>query len=384
LRQRLRPQARPFTLLLVLAALLLSACAEQIGNTNWPGMSAVDDVVYIAGGNQIFAVDVVARRPLWTYPADGNLPAPVLAAPVVTADRIYLADYGASQGFLSPGVRASVYALSRDAAGIPVLTWQNEDVARDRIVAPPAAANGTVIVGTADNNVVALDSGSGTQRWSFPVGHSVWGQPVISGETIFLTSLDRSVYALTITGEQIWKQTIDGAIAARPLVADGTVYVSSFDSRVYAFDAVTGDERWRFAAGDWLWSAPALVDNTLYFGDAGGNVYAVDKDSGAMQWQATVNGSVEAGVVVADGMVYVPVVVGVTSDGQTGQFVTLAATDGSVVRTVDLAYPLYVTPVMVGDNVVILMQDTELGPIELRVYDRNGQQQWGFAPGAAQ
>lgn len=376
---RFRPLRWPL-LLLMLAALFLSACAQQIGNQNWPGMTAEGDIVYVAYGNGVEAVDVTARRALWRYP-EGNARAPLMAAPAISGDLIYLADYGASQGFLIPGVRASVYALTADASGAPTLVQQNDDVARDRIVAAPVVADGKVVVGTADNQVVALNSTTLAEEWRFPVGHSVWGRPAIANDTIYVTSLDRTLYALNADGSERWKKEVGGAIAARPLVADDTVYVSSFDTRLYAFDAATGDERWTFAADDWLWNAPALAGDTLYFGDVSGAVYAVGTN-GEERWRTSVDGAVEAGLVVLDDLVIVPTVIGVTSSGQSGQLRALSAADGSVIWTVELAQPVYVTPVQAGENVVILLQDTELGAFELRVYDREGRQQWAYAPGA--
>ncbi len=378
-------QLRLKFLFFVLLAWLLVGCSEGLvgTNNNWPGLGAADNVVYMAYGNNIVAIDATDERELWRYP-EGNSPAPLLAPPSVNGDFVYVADYGVSQGFLSPGVLAGVTALDASDinGGVANAVWHNERVATDRIVAAPLVVNGRVYVGTADNRVVALDENSGEEIWSQAIGHGVWGQPAYVDGLLVVGSLDKSVHAFdATTGDTRWTTTVDGAIASSPLVVDNRIYVTGFDAQLHAFD-LDGNELWQVDATDWIWNAPAHDDGRLFFGDVKGNVYAVDALNGSVLWEIAVTGAVEAGVATADGIVFVPSVIGVGTDNeQTGELLAVSADSGDQLWRKELTTPIFTSPVIAGDRLVVLLSDTVENPFELRFYDLStGSESGLFVP----
>jgi outer membrane protein assembly factor BamB len=66
-------------------------------------------------------------------------------------------------------------------------------------------ANGVVYLGSADNNVYALDASTGALLWSYPTG-------------------------------------ADNAVGSSPAVANGVVYVSAGGGNMYAFGLPDGDQ----------------------------------------------------------------------------------------------------------------------------------------------
>ena len=372
---------RPIKLLMILlAAVVLVGCGvQQTGNN--PGVSAAGDRVYVAYGTSVYAVDVVAQREIWRFPAGGGN-TEYYAAPSIGEDRIILGDAGASQGFLSPGVVASAYAVNDVDSGSPTSIWQTtEKLARDRIVAEALQANGQVFIGTADNDLVALDGNSGSEQWRTELGHSVWGRPAFVNGNVVVGSMDKSVYGLdAATGDINWQQELGGAIAAN-IVADGsTVYVGSFDSHLYAFDGATGDEIFSAEATDWIWGAPSLGNGMVFVGDASGEVIAVDQDNGAQQWSTSVGGVIEAGVMALGDTVYVPVVVPTESASvTTGRLVAINADTGVVRWQVDKVNPFAATPLAAGGFIVVSYVNDDNGVV-LDVFDADGKQVWSYTP----
>ena len=372
---------RPIKLLMILlAAVVLVGCGvQQTGNN--PGVSAEGDRVYVAYGTSVYAVDVVAQREIWRFPAGGGN-TEYYAAPSIGEDRIILGDAGASQGFLSPGVVASAYAVNDVDSGSPTSIWQTtEKLARDRIVAEALQANGQVFIGTADNDLVALDGNSGSEQWRTELGHSVWGRPAFVNGNVVVGSMDKSVYGLdAATGDINWQQELGGAIAAN-IVADGsTVYVGSFDSHLYAFDGATGDEIFSAEATDWIWGAPSLGNGMVFVGDASGEVIAVDQDNGAQQWSTSVGGVIEAGVMALGDTVYVPVVVPTESASvTTGRLVAINADTGVVRWQVDKVNPFAATPLAAGGFIVVSYVNDDNGVV-LDVFDADGKQVWSYTP----
>lgn len=61
----------------------------------------------------------------------------------------------------------------------------------------PAVVNGTVYVGSFDNNVYGIDASEGTEQWRFQTGDEVRTSPVVADGTVYVGSVDNNVYALT-------------------------------------------------------------------------------------------------------------------------------------------------------------------------------------------
>lgn len=58
-------------------------------------------------------------------------------------------------------------------------------------------------------------------------------------------------------------------------MADGVVYVASFDRALYALEAATGEERWRLAIDGSVDSGPSIADGVLYVSTSLGIVSAI-------------------------------------------------------------------------------------------------------------
>lgn len=101
----------------------------------------------------------------------------------------------------------------------------------------PAVKNGTVFIGSDDNNLYALNAADGSIRWTFPTGDDVWSAPAVSG--------------------------------------DGKVCFGSLDHTVYCVDEASGALVWSYFTGaSRLKSSPAITDCMLIIGNENGNVYA--------------------------------------------------------------------------------------------------------------
>jgi outer membrane protein assembly factor BamB len=62
------------------------------------------------------------------------------------------------------------------------------------VTSPPVFAEGVVCIQAA--GLIAVDIGAGKLVWRAPLGGAVQSAPVLSGDAIYITSLDGEVYAL--------------------------------------------------------------------------------------------------------------------------------------------------------------------------------------------
>lgn len=381
--QRSRPRYH-LVLFLMVISLALVACGNIVGAENWPGMTANGDRVYIAHGTRVTAVDVTARQQVWSFPQEASQ-AQFYAAPSHQEGRLILGDYGASQGFFSPGLRVTLYALEDANVGLPRLLWETAETGRGRMVAPPLQVGNRVYVGTDDNELIALDAQSGVIQWRFNTGHSVWAQPLYEEGVLYVASLDKTLYALKAdTGEELWRRLFSGALAGRPALYDGKLYVGSFAQQVHVLDAAGGEEQWIAPAGDWVWGSPVVADGVLYYADISGNVFAADASDGQRVWVQNVPGAVQADPVVAEGGVYI--VSATAGDNgrrmpEQGVVTAFAVDDGRLLWQQTVRVPLFTTPVVVGDTLVVVVDSDDA---LLHLYNlQDGSLQWSMPAVAA-
>lgn len=349
----------PVIVLFILAALVLSACGTTVENNSWPGLTADGDVVYVAYGPGVLAIDVVEREQIWSFPAESNQTLQFYANPSINDGRVVLGDYGAAGGFFSPNVVVGIYSLDQDGNNLDT-NWIQENVAHDRIVAAPVQDEGLVYVGTADNQVLALDSETGELAWQFEVKHSIWSAPVYEDGILYVGSLDKSIYALDAqTGDLIWEQPLSGSVSGAIAIGENLLYIGSFDKQLHALDKATGNVQWEVPAegtADWIWASPALVGDIVVFSDKEGNVFAVDAMTGESIWETQVNGDVVASPVIANGIVFVASAGQLNNDDvRRGALIALDVETGEELWRKETPAPIYTTPVFVDDTVVLAL-----------------------------
>ena len=167
-------------------------------------------------------------------------------------------------------------------------------------------------------------------KWAFKTEGPILSSPAAADGTVFIGSSDTYLYALDReTGRLKWKYQTKGPVASSPAVADGLVYFGSSDGSFYAVAADSGAPKWQFATGgerrfegkhlhgyetktqiipdswDFFLSSPAVCEGYVYFGSGDGNVYALDAKSGTLKWKFPTKDVVHSSPAISNGVVYI-------------------------------------------------------------------------------
>jgi outer membrane protein assembly factor BamB len=157
-------------------------------------------------------------------------------------------------------------------------------------------------------------------RLRFDTGGQLIGHPQLAGETLLVQSTDDNLYALDAgTGEQRWRTEATGA--SFTYVDDGSdggrVYLAEATGTVRALDVASGKAIWERtfdpAAASHLVTEPAVVDGIVYLGDSKDAYYTIrafDAETGAPLWHVKKRQTIDFRVSVENGIVVVPVVPG--------------------------------------------------------------------------
>ena len=113
--------------------------------------------------------------------------------------------------------------------------------------------------------------------WRYDAEARVVSSPAVFEESVIFGSGDNQLYALDLkTGRTVWKFRTLGEIFSSPSVDDGTVYIGSNDGNFYAVDARSGLEEWRFKTPGPVGSSGAVHRGVVYFGDTKRTLYALE------------------------------------------------------------------------------------------------------------
>jgi outer membrane protein assembly factor BamB len=277
--QSLNIRLRYLIPLLLLALLVLSACARISKPEGWSAGLVVDDTLFVGTREgRLLALDRFTGETRWAFDLRGE----------ETLRAIYSAPTFADNTLFVGGYDGILYALSTDGE----LLW--EERVEGPIVGSPTVADGTVLVGSTDGDVYAFDIAEGLLEWRFSTENAVWSSPAVSNGVAYFGSLDHDVYAVNLDDSSLlWQFPTKGAITASPVVADGRVYIGSFDGVFYAINARTGQEVWRFVeASNWYWGRAVVYEDTIYAPSLDGNLYALDIDTGKLRWTIETEGPI--------------------------------------------------------------------------------------------
>lgn len=368
----------------LLAVILISGCTggSVRGNT-WPGLTATNDVVYLADGPFVYAINIKDGTELWRYPAQRDNKLLFYTTPYVSPDGTIIVG--------SSGSNASLLGLTPNGKE----AWSYTGTIYHWVAAPLQIDN-RLYAPNSDGDLYVFDLSDGqTEKEPIEVidlADDLWSQPVTDGEKLYISSLDHSMIALDKdTYQVVWEEDLGSAITSPPILAsDGNLYVGTFGSNLEMFDPATGSHEPVQETTDWVWGTPSEVDNNLYFGDLSGNLYSYSTEAGTSNWDVTTippDGWNPAGNETADESR----LTAITASPLLVNDALLVATESGAIYQVNQEgqYELwgnkeqqpggkiYTTPVLAGD--LVLVSPMNSGAF-LYAYDLDGKQEWSFTP----
>ena len=278
---------------LILIAGILAGCTSGATYRGWSGVAVDGDNLYIASLNsKLIGLDANNRNKLFNDITLATTSSGSFLSCSSSSSSMYL--YGtpcvANNMIFVTTFTGKVFAYDTDKA---IQQWSYPEKGKlASIVGGVYYYNGYIYFGTNDGKIYALNATTTDQptpaaAWSTPfvTGNKVWSTPTASGDTLFVGSFDKNMYAINISdGTEKWHFTTEGSIISTPVIKDGIVYFGSFDRYFYAVNAQTGQLVWKSQepADKWFWANPLLVGNTIYAPNIDGKIYTFDISNGNM------------------------------------------------------------------------------------------------------
>lgn len=223
-----------------------------------------------------------------------------------------------------PDLNSSINSrfFQEEASQIPLRTvWSYP--AHGRVGADPAVFGGTVYGSSYDFTLYALSAGAERPRWTFRTGGVILAPPVKRNNLIYFGSADGSYYAVSdLNGELLWQFPTRGFPASSSVITDSAVFTGTTFGTVYALSVQQGEPVWEVTSGDGITAGPVMVSGNLITGSVSGTIRGYDAESGAELF-AVENGDVPVtGMIRAGSRICAVWFDGRTAllDGNTGEF----------------------------------------------------------------
>lgn len=260
----------------------------------------------------------------------------------IEGDRVYVYDDDGDVMAVDANTGKTLWKSTVAPRGKDGSAWRfwRKRVADGGVSGGPGVGNGLVVAGGRNGEVVALDAGTGAERWRATVTSEVIAPPLVAGERVIVRSNDGRTFGLnSADGARVW--VYDRGLPALSVRGNGTpvsdgqrVYLGYDDGNVVALQVVDGNVAWiqRVAApegrsdldrmadvdgdlamgyselyvtsvagqtmailaanGQPLWARDtgtygglALLADRLLMADAQGTVWALDRASGNALWK---------------------------------------------------------------------------------------------------
>ena len=254
-----------------------------------------DDRIYFGldqGKGTFFALDIRNRKVLWKKNLGGMSSSPVACQKTILV--------GTSDGTLRAldGMSGENVWEFKTSSVISTPAWR----------ASPVSTSDEKIVcfGSADGHLYALNAESGEMKWKFQAEGGIYSAPAIKNGKVFFGSFDGHLYALNLEdGSLVWKFKTQADVFSSPAAAESLVYIGSNDYSVYAVNQGTGEFVWKFETGGLVRSSPIAVGDKLFFGSYDGNLYVLNRFTGNSLWSYQTEGMISSSPAYLDGKIYI-------------------------------------------------------------------------------
>ncbi len=294
-----------------------ASCSGRTAYSNygWPGATVDGDTVYVASSGKLAALQKSNGAVIWQREIKDTATAGGLSCGSGSSSSVIYANPVVDNGIVYLGTYSGKIMAYNTINGNILWEYPSEGYIKG-IIGNLIIDNGIIYLGSAAGVVIALDIATQGVIWSFDTEDILWASPCLNGDTLFIASYDKKLWAIDInTGAKKWEQPFetDGPIVATPVYDNGVVYIGSLDRGIYAIDADTGALNWKFTADsdvdntpkNWFWSTPVISDGVIYAPNMDGYVYMLQADSGALVAAVDLDYPISSSPVLLDGKIVV-------------------------------------------------------------------------------
>ncbi len=146
-----------------------------------------------------------------------------------------------------------------------------------------------------------------------------------------------------VNRKKLWRRPLKDATAGS-IILDNSLFIGSADGILYSLDLKDGADRWRFESEGRFTAALSAGYGLLFQPAEGGKLLVISVSDGELKYAVTLEAPIVAPVAVGD-LIY--------AGDIEGQLYALSPDDGSIVWTKPVGGPIWSTPALSGNRVLV-------------------------------
>ncbi len=302
-----------------------------------------DTTVYVAGidvnvQGKVIAIDLATGKSKWQF----DIKEGFVASPAWHDGRIYVGD-----------MAGMLYCI--DENGMEV--WQYE--AQGEISSGANFFESTVLFGSQDATLYAIDMESGKLKWSHSVEDQIQCGATVAGDRCFLAGCDSKLHIVGLKdGKEFSFQEIGSPTGTTAAVLGEAVLFGTEQGTFFSIDYLKPEVNWQWqdpAGATSIRSSAAVTDSHVVFGARNRKVVALDPKNGDDLWSTRVKAKIDGSPIIAGDRVYV---------GSTdGRLYSLDLADGKILWQKQFDGSFLGSPAIFGGDEPRLVVATERGTV---------------------
>ena len=183
----------------------------------------------------------------------------------------------AAEGFVFIGLRSEEIRVLRPSDGSTQARFETED----EVNTAPLYHKGTLFVTSRDGALSALTWPSGRPRWHD--SHAAVTGVVPYGNSLILSSKHNRVERRTLDNTPLWTYDTQSPAITSPIIHQQHVIVITLDGWLHAIDSLTGNGKFKLELGQ-VAATPSAKNGVLLLPERSGDLHAFDLKSRQVLW----------------------------------------------------------------------------------------------------
>ena len=240
------------------------------------GATLHNNHLYISGGDGlIYSVNATTGETIWSY----NLKVEILHSPTFHKGVVYILTSNNIVYALTAAKGELKWTYTRKGTFLPLNIYGNS---------PPLIYRDNILLGLSDGFLVCISQDTGVVVWEKSL--SQYGRfknlyITLNENTVYASSYEQNIYALDAgSGKMFW--AIEKMGGSSPVtVHQNDVFFSTFNGDIVSANKATGKVKWKHSLKNSIATRPVVFQNTVYVAQSNGPLLALNKASGEVEAQ---------------------------------------------------------------------------------------------------
>jgi outer membrane protein assembly factor BamB len=206
------------------------------------------------------------------------------------------------------------------------------------------------------------------ERWVFKCEDAIESAPAIVGNTVYVASIDKHLYAIELSsGKLQWKVKLEAPLKAAPAVREDRVYIGDVSGKLYCLSTKDGKTIWTYQTEVTITAGVNFYKDHIILGSQDLPLYSLDAN-GKKRWEFQIDGGSNGTPAVVEDRIF--------ASGCDSLMHVIDANTGKEVGNIDLGGQAAASTAVLGNQAFVGTMTNQVMAIDWKKFKKL----WEFEP----